>query len=98
MSNVNLTFLAVLEDVIADRLQKPAAGSYTSSLIADGPKRIAQKVGEEAVELALASVAGDRSETINEAADLLYHVLILLGNQDIKLADIVETLEARHTA
>jgi len=96
LNNVELTFLATLEQIIADRLLNPVEGSYTSSLAAAGQKRIAQKVGEEAVELALASVTGDRSETINEAADLLYHVLVLLGNQDIKLAEIIKTLEARH--
>jgi phosphoribosyl-ATP pyrophosphohydrolase/phosphoribosyl-AMP cyclohydrolase len=55
-------------------------------------------VGEEAVELALASVSGDRGETIDEAADLLYHVLVLLHSQDIELADVVATLASRHKA
>ena len=98
MNNDNLTFLATLEDVIVNRLKDPAEGSYTSSLQAQGQKRIAQKVGEEAVELALASVAGDRAEVVNEAADLIYHLLVLLNNQDIKLADVVVTLEARHAS
>lgn len=96
MNNENLAFLATLEGVIVDRLKEPAAGSYTSSLATQGQKRIAQKVGEEAIELALASVAGDRDEALNEAADLIYHVLVLLNNQDISLADVVANLEARH--
>jgi phosphoribosyl-ATP pyrophosphohydrolase/phosphoribosyl-AMP cyclohydrolase len=57
---------------------------------------MAQKVGEEAVELALASVSGDRGETIDEAADLLYHVLVLINSQHIQLAEIINTLKLRH--
>lgn len=96
MENVSLSFLTTLEQVIVDRLQNPREGSYTSSLAAEGRKRVAQKVGEEAVELALASVSGDRSETINEAADLIYHVLVLLNQQGIQLADVTELLRLRH--
>lgn len=94
MSNDN--FLETLEETISSRLKNPQADSYTSSLAASGIKRVAQKVGEEAVELALASVAGDRDEILNEAADLVYHLLVLLRVQEIELADVVETLEARH--
>ena len=96
MTTNNLEFLPMLESVIADRLAKPSQDSYTSSLAAMGPKRIAQKVGEEAVELALASVAGDRSEVLEESADLLYHLLVLLGVRDVRLSDVVQVLEARH--
>ena len=98
MNNEDLNFLATLEGVIVKRLKNPSEGSYTSSLASQGQKRIAQKVGEEAIELALASVAGDRTEALNEAADLVYHLLVLLNNQDIKLSDVVATLEARHAA
>lgn len=97
MSNQELNFLHTLEKVIIDRLENPDARSYTSSLAASGDMRIAQKVGEEAVELALASVAGDHDETLNEAADLLYHLLILLNQKGMRLADVVATLEDRHT-
>ena len=97
MTAKNLAFLTTLESIITDRLESPSQESYTSSLAALGPKRIAQKVGEEAVELALASVAGDRAETLNEAADLLFHLLVLLNSQNIRLADVVATLEDRHT-
>lgn len=96
MSTSNIEFLQTLEDVIVKRRHAPAENSYTSALFAAGNKRIAQKVGEEAVELAIASVSGDRAEAIEEAADLIYHLLVLLNNQDIKLADIVTVLETRH--
>lgn len=97
MTANTLEFLNTLETIIVDRLEKPSCESYTASLAAMGSKRIAQKVGEEAVELALASVAGDRCETVNEAADLLFHLLVLLHSQGIRLGDVVGVLEARHT-
>ncbi len=96
MNHDKLTFLSTLEQVISDRLKHPSQESYTASLAALGTKRIAQKVGEEGVELAIAAVAGDRQEVINEAADLLYHVLVMLSSQDIALGDVVDALEARH--
>jgi phosphoribosyl-ATP pyrophosphohydrolase/phosphoribosyl-AMP cyclohydrolase len=96
VSHQELEFLHTLEQVIIDRLDNPDVKSYTSSLAASGNKRIAQKVGEEAVELALASVAGDRHETLNEAADLVYHLLVLLNQQGLQLADVVQTLASRH--
>ena len=81
-------FLTQLEAVISQRIGTPSADSYTSRLAAAGTKRIAQKVGEEAVEVALAATAGDRDEFVNETADLLYHLLVLLADQDVSLADI----------
>jgi phosphoribosyl-ATP pyrophosphohydrolase/phosphoribosyl-AMP cyclohydrolase len=96
MSSEDLGFLRKLESIIANRLENPSHNSYTSDLVAQGPKRVAQKVGEEGVELALAAVAGDRDEVINEAADLLYHTLVLLGSHRIELASVVARLEARH--
>lgn len=97
MTNSTENFLKILESTIADRLENPSQESYTANLAASGTKRVAQKVGEEAVELALASVAGDRSEVLNEAADLVYHLLVLLNTQGIRLADVVATLQTRHT-
>jgi phosphoribosyl-ATP pyrophosphohydrolase/phosphoribosyl-AMP cyclohydrolase len=97
MTNSTENFLKILESTIADRLENPSQESYTANLAASGTKRVAQKVGEEAVELALASVAGDRSEVLNEAADLIYHLLVLLNTQGIRLADVVATLQTRHT-
>lgn len=95
MTNEN--FLQTLEATIRDRLGNPSTESYTASLAAMGIKRVAQKVGEEAVELALASVDGDREEVLNESADLVYHLLVLLNVQDIEYADVIATLESRHT-
>jgi phosphoribosyl-ATP pyrophosphohydrolase/phosphoribosyl-AMP cyclohydrolase len=97
MTNNTDNFLQTLESIICERLVNPSQESYTTSLAAHGTKRVAQKVGEEAVELALASVAGDRTEVLNEAADLVYHLLVLLQCQDLRLSDVVDTLEARHS-
>ncbi len=97
MSSSGLDFLATLETVIRDRLANPDNSSYTASLAASGTQRIAQKVGEEGVELALASVAGNRGEVIGEAADLVYHLLVLLQTQGLDLADVVAHLEQRHS-
>jgi len=96
MSKTDLSFLTTLEQVIAERLTNQTEGSYTASLAAQGPKRIAQKIGEEGVELALAAVAGGRDEVVNESADLLYHVLVMLRSQNIALSDVVEVLQDRH--
>jgi len=96
MGNNNLDFLVTLESIITDRLANPVEVSYTASLAAKGIKRIAQKVGEEGVELALAAVVGNRVEITDEAADLLYHILVLLRSQDVSLAEVVATLESRH--
>ncbi len=92
----SIEFLTTLESVIQQRIESPPEGSYTATLLADGPSRIAQKVGEEGVELALASVTGGDDDVKNEAADLLYHLLVLLNARDITLADVVSTLESRH--
>ena len=96
MSNSGHAFLATLETVIRERLDNPAEGSYTARLAASGRQRIAQKVGEEAVELALASVSDDREDVIDEAADLVYHLLVLLHAQDLDLEEVVARLQARH--
>ncbi|NOR36830.1 MAG: phosphoribosyl-ATP diphosphatase [Woeseiaceae bacterium] len=97
MTNSTENFLQNLESIIADRLENPSQESYTASLAASGTKRVAQKVGEEAVELALASVAGDRAEVLSEAADLVYHLLVLLKVQDISFEDVTNVLSERHT-
>lgn len=97
MSTTNLRFLVDLEELINERRHTPGAASYTTSLFESGTKRIAQKVGEEGVELALAAVSGDMDEIINEAADLLYHTLVLLAAENISLATVVQRLQSRHT-
>jgi phosphoribosyl-ATP pyrophosphohydrolase/phosphoribosyl-AMP cyclohydrolase len=91
-----LAFLAALQELIAERDRERPAGSYTSTLLESGPKRIAQKVGEEGVETALAAVAGDRDELLNESADLVYHLLVLLHSKELALPELVETLRSRH--
>ena len=92
----DLKFLDELEAIVLDRKDNPSAGSYTTALFAAGTKRIAQKVGEEGVELSLAAVAGDRDEIIDEASDLIYHSIVLLAEQSIRLSEVVARLETRH--
>ena len=93
------SFLETLEGVIERRLQESSPdGSYTARLAAQGTLKVAQKVGEEAVELAIAAAAQDRAHVTAEAADLLYHLLVLLRLRDLKLADVVAELESRHRA
>lgn len=87
--------LARLEQVIADRAGADPETSYTAKLLARGPKRAAQKVGEEGVETALAGAAGDEAELASEAADLLYHLLVLLRARGVALADVLEVLAGR---
>ena len=92
-----LTFLAKLESIIEQRAGDLPQDSYTASLLAAGSKRIAQKVGEEAVELVIAAVDNDQKEVLAEAADLVYHLLVLLRSQGLSLEELIATLEARHT-
>ncbi len=96
MTQPSIAFIAKLEAVISDRMQGSSADSYTHKLASAGTRRVAQKLGEEAVELALASVGGDRDEVLDEAADLVYHLLVLLQLKEIRLADVAEVLERRH--
>jgi len=94
--NCDPDFLKVLEQVIRDRKDNPQQGSYTSHLFDEGINKIAQKVGEEAVELVIEAKDQDDERFKNEAADLLYHFLVLLSAKDIKLSDITKVLENRH--
>lgn len=96
MSKSDISFLADLEEIIQQRVSDGSDESYTARLVASGDKRVAQKVGEEAVELALAATAGDRDEQMNEAADLIYHLLVLLSSKGIQLSNVVEVLQGRH--
>ncbi|WP_338494521.1 bifunctional phosphoribosyl-AMP cyclohydrolase/phosphoribosyl-ATP diphosphatase HisIE [Erwinia aphidicola] len=90
------TFLYQLEQVLAERKHADPKSSYTASLYASGTKRIAQKVGEEGVEVALAATVNDRHELTNEASDLVYHLLVLLQDQDLNLSTVIENLRQRH--
>jgi phosphoribosyl-ATP pyrophosphohydrolase/phosphoribosyl-AMP cyclohydrolase len=91
-----LAFLAELERVIAERDEERPEGSYTTSLLESGIRRIAQKVGEEGVETALAATAGDDEELLNESADLVYHLLVLLRSRKQELGSLIEVLKNRH--
>lgn len=87
--------LATLERTIVARAAAPTEQSYTAKLLAEGPKRIAQKVGEEGVETALAGAAGAPAEICEEAADLLYHLTVLLHARGLKLDDVMRVLKRR---
>ncbi|WP_232238279.1 bifunctional phosphoribosyl-AMP cyclohydrolase/phosphoribosyl-ATP diphosphatase HisIE [Edwardsiella hoshinae] len=89
-------FLYQLEQLLAARKQADPQSSYTARLYASGTKRIAQKVGEEGVETALAATVQDRDELVNESADLLYHLLVLLQDQRLSLGDVIDCLHQRH--
>ncbi|ALS98989.1 bifunctional phosphoribosyl-AMP cyclohydrolase/phosphoribosyl-ATP diphosphatase HisIE [Lacimicrobium alkaliphilum] len=91
-----MTFIGELEQVLAGRKQASPDSSYTASLYAKGIKRIAQKVGEEGVETALAATVADLEELKNESADLLYHLIVLLQASGLQLADVIELLKQRH--
>ncbi|MCC2616294.1 bifunctional phosphoribosyl-AMP cyclohydrolase/phosphoribosyl-ATP diphosphatase HisIE [Aestuariibacter halophilus] len=92
----DMAFIANLEQVIASRKYADPDSSYTASLYAKGIKRIAQKVGEEGVETALAATVRDHEELKNESADLLYHLLVLLQASEINLTDVIQVLRKRH--
>lgn len=91
-----LGFLGELEAIIDQRFATGDESSYVAGLKRAGTKRMGQKVGEEGVELALAATAGDRDETLDESADLLFHVAVLLRSQGLSLADVVARLRDRH--
>ena len=91
-------FLSELETLISTRLREAPEGSYTARLASQGVKRIAQKVGEEGVETALAATGGGRDELVSESADLLYHLLVLLRVKDIPLAEVEHELARRHAS
>jgi phosphoribosyl-ATP pyrophosphohydrolase/phosphoribosyl-AMP cyclohydrolase len=92
----SLGFLGTLAAVIEQRVADNPEGSYTARLFAKGPKRIAQKVGEEGLEVALAAVAETDDKVISESADLLYHLLVLLKSRGVTLARVIAELESRH--
>jgi phosphoribosyl-ATP pyrophosphohydrolase len=91
-----LDFLTTLETVIQDRLDNPTVDSYTARIAAEGELKAAQKLGEEAVEVALAAVADTPSRLTEEAADLLYHLLLLLRIRGVSLEDVLTELRHRH--
>ncbi len=93
-----VAFLAELDALVATRERERPEGSYTTRLFESGLRRIAQKVGEEGVETALAAVAQDKDALLGESADLVFHLLVLLRARGMGLDDLVRVLEARHRA
>lgn len=91
-----IQFIAQLEEVIQQRKANPAEGSYTNFLFEKGVNKIAQKVGEEAVETVIDAVAGELETMKGEAADLVYHLLVLLAATGLELKDVVAVLQERH--
>lgn len=92
----NFGFISQLEAVIKDRHDHPDEKSYTSSLFKAGINKVAQKVGEEAVEVVIEAKDDSEELFLNESADLLYHYLILLRAKGYELNDVVKVLEGRH--
>ena len=90
-------FLFYLESVIRDRRSNPVEGSYTNHLFSRGLNKIAQKVGEEAVELVIEAKDNDKELFLGEAADLVYHFLVLLAQKDTTLSEVIDVLTDRHS-
>ncbi|MGV9005766.1 MAG: bifunctional phosphoribosyl-AMP cyclohydrolase/phosphoribosyl-ATP diphosphatase HisIE [Brevundimonas sp.] len=90
--------IARLEQTIAERAAADPATSWTARLLAEGPKRVAQKVGEEGVETALAGAAGPDEEVCSEAADLIYHLLVLLRSRNLVFQNVLDVLAQRAEA
>ena len=95
-NDTNALFLHYLQDIIVERKKSTAAKSYTKLLFDKGINKIAQKVGEEAVELVIEAKDSDEDLFKNEAADLLFHLLVLLEAKDVKLGEVVDVLRERH--
>ena len=90
------TWFALLEQHLAEKKNADPASSYTATLHSKGIKKIAQKVGEEAVETVLAAVSQDKPKTLSEAADLVYHLTVLLHHQGLAWTDVIAKLQERH--
>jgi phosphoribosyl-ATP pyrophosphohydrolase/phosphoribosyl-AMP cyclohydrolase len=92
----NQNFILELENIIEDRYANPVEGSYVNKLRHKGLNKIAQKVGEEGVETVIAALAETETDLINEASDLIFHLLVLLKEKGVKLETIAKNLEGRH--
>jgi phosphoribosyl-ATP pyrophosphohydrolase/phosphoribosyl-AMP cyclohydrolase len=95
-NKAGMEFLAKLQELIDQRKQEMPEGSYTTSLFKKGMNKIAQKVGEEAVELVIESMDSKDDLLLNEAADLMYHLLVLLTAKGYGIQDVISILEQRH--
>ena len=91
-------FLDQLAEVIRRRHAGSAESSYTKYLLDQGTNRIAQKIGEEAVELVIEAVTGERERMVSEAADMIYHLMVLLESENLAFSDVVEELRGRHSS
>ena len=91
-----IQFLDHLTAIIEERRQNPSEASYTSSLFASGTNKMAQKVGEEAVEVVIEAMDNNEELLLNESADLLFHLLVLLSSKGLSLHDVIRVLEKRH--
>jgi phosphoribosyl-ATP pyrophosphohydrolase/phosphoribosyl-AMP cyclohydrolase len=91
-------WLAELSRIVADRAEGAGEDSYTRRLLTQGPARIAQKIGEEGVEVALAGAAGSSGQCAEESADLLYHIAVLMEARGFSWGDVTAILQARHMA
>ena len=96
MTNNSDNFLNYLQSLIYQRKAEMPEGSYTTTLFTKGINKISQKVGEEAVELIIEAKDNDDEKFLNEAADLMYHYLVLLAAKGKKLDDVIEILKERH--
>ena len=91
-----ILFLKQLDELIAERKKNLPENSYTTKLFKEGIKKISQKVGEEATEVVIDAMAKDKPRLLEESADLIYHLLVLLNYFDLKIDDVIDVLETRH--
>ena len=94
--NNPLLFLSELQDFIEKRHEEMPEGSYTTSLFRDGLNRMAQKVGEEALELVIEATNGTNERLVYEGSDMLYHLIVLLTSKGIRIEDLAKELQVRH--
>ena len=92
----NQNFILQLEQIVKDRYENPKEGSYVNKLREKGLNKIAQKVGEEAVETVIAALAQTETDMINESSDLVFHLIVLLREKGLSLETIAKNLESRH--
>lgn len=91
-----LSFLTELESILKERIENPKKGSYTNKMVKKGLDKVLQKVGEEAVEYIIDAKNRDDDRALNEAADLMYHLLLSLQMQNLSLSDVADVLRERH--
>ena len=94
--NNPLLFLSELQDFIEKRHEEMSEGSYTTSLFKDGLNRMAQKVGEEALELVIEATNGTNERLVYEGSDMLYHLIVLLTSKGLRIEDLAKELQVRH--